>query len=300
MTTRTGWLFVASLLLSTTAVAAEDCAQGKQYLAQAKAAADDWSAQVPLLKKAVAACPSYDAYQSLGVALGHSKNRRDWSAAADAFVSASARAPNAKARAETLYQYAALVNDDGDPQNAYPMIKKAQALEPGRKDIAALAASIEQEVQVPKKAQIERSFGLSVYKPLSASSEGGGGGGAAADVSGAGHRQVNIPINFQFNSVEPNEDTQDHVKLLADALAEPSFASMQFIFIGHSDSRGDENYNKELSRRRAEAIRVEVIQLEPALEGRIDVAGRGSSEPIDPGSDAAAMRANRRLQVIVK
>src|SRR4029077_7708062 len=98
----------------------------------------DASAKVALLKKSIAACPSYDAYQSLGVALGHSKNRRDWSGAADAFVRANALAPPPKARAETLYQYASLVNDDGDPQNAYPMIKKAHALDPGRADIADL------------------------------------------------------------------------------------------------------------------------------------------------------------------
>jgi outer membrane protein OmpA-like peptidoglycan-associated protein len=294
-----GWLVLALCLVSGTAAAASDCAQGQQLLAQAKDQADA-SAAIPLLKKSIAACPSYDAYESLAELLGHSKNRRDWQSAADAYVKANALAPNPKARAETLYQYASLVNDDGDPQNAYPMIKKAQALDPSRKDIAALATSIEKQIQVPKKSQIERSFGLSVYKPLTASSEGGGGGPAAADVSGVGHRQVNIPINFQFNSVEPNADTQDNVKMLADALAEDSFASMQFVFIGHSDSRGDENYNRELSRKRAEAIRVVVIQLAPALEGRIDVAGRGSSEPIDPGTDAAAMRANRRLQVIVK
>jgi outer membrane protein OmpA-like peptidoglycan-associated protein len=295
-----GWLAAALCLVSGTAAAASDCAQGKQFLAQAQSEANA-SAAIPLLKKSIAACPSYDAYQSLADLLSHSKNRRDWQSAADCYVKANALAPDKQARAETLFQYASLVNDDGDPQNAYPMIKKAQALDPSRKDIAALATKIEKQIQVPKKSQIERSFGLSVYKPLTASSEGGGGGGpAAADVSGAGHRQVNIPINFQFNSVEPNEDTQDNVKMLADALAEDSFASMQFVFIGHSDSRGDPNYNVELSRKRAEAIRVVVIQIAPALEGRIDVAGRGSSEPIDPGSDAAAMRANRRLQVIVK
>src|SRR4029077_5835113 len=103
MTIRTGWLIVASLLLSSGAFGADNCAQGKQYLEQANAAADA-SAKVALLKKSIAACPSYDGYQSLGVALGHSKNRRDWSGAADAFVRANALAPTPKARAETLYQ----------------------------------------------------------------------------------------------------------------------------------------------------------------------------------------------------
>ena len=298
MRTRTGWLIIAALLLGAPAYGAQDCTLGQQYLDQANATSDA-GAKVPLLKKSIAACPSYDAYQALGVTLGHSKNRRDWSGAADAFVNANARAPNSKARAETLYQYASLVNDDGDPQNAYPMIKKAHALDPGRQDIADLSASISKEVATPKKAQIVRSFGLSVYRPLTASSEGGGGGGAAADVTGTGHHQSNLQIHFQFNSVEVIEG-EGQIDVLAESLADPANAGKEFVFIGHSDSRGDENYNKELSRRRADAVRVAVIELQPSLQGRIDVAGRGSSEPIDPGTDAAAMRANRRLQVTDK
>jgi outer membrane protein OmpA-like peptidoglycan-associated protein len=298
MRTRTGWLIAASLWVSATAYAADDCAQGGQYLDQAKAQGKNWSAQVPLLKRAVAACPSYDAYQSLGVALGHSKNRRDWTEAADAFVKANARAPNAAARAETLYQYASLVNDDGDPQNAYPMIKKAQALDPSRKDIAHLAGSIQKEVDAPKKEQLTRAFGLSVYKPLTASTEGGGGG-AAADVTGMGHHQNNLPIHFQFNSVEVIEG-QAQIEILAESLADPANAGKEYVFIGHTDSRGDENYNRELSKRRADAVRAQVLDLQPSLKGRIEVAGKGSSEPIDSGTDAAAMRANRRLQVTDK
>lgn len=299
MRTRMGWLALALCLVSGTAVAAGDCTQGNKLLAQAKAESDA-SAAIPLLKKSIAACPSYDAYQSLGELLGHSKNRRDWQGAADAYVKANALAPNAKARADTLYQYASLVNDDGDPQNAYPMIKKAQALDPARKDIADLAATIQKEVATPKKEQLARSFGLSVYKPLTASAEGGGGGGAAAaDVTGTGHHQLNLPIHFQFNSVEVSEGEQV-ITDLAELLAASANSGKAFVFIGHTDSRGDENYNKELSKRRAEAVRVEVIQLQPSLEGRIDIAGKGSSEPIDAGTDAAAMRANRRLQVIDK
>jgi len=271
MQTNSAWLLVAALFLGG-AVHAEDCAPGQS----------------------TAACPSYDAYEALGERLSHSKNRRDWVRAADAFVDAEARAPTPRAHAQTLYQYASLLNDDGDPQNAYPLIKRAQALDPGRTDIARLATDIERQVQAPKKHQLMRSFGLSVYKPLKAAAASGD------SITGAGHRQVNIPINFEFDSVALNEKTRANVKLLADAMAEASLTGKQFEFIGHSDARGDARYNLVLSRRRAEAMRGEVIQLEPSLAGRIGVDGRGSSDPIDPGTDLRAMQANRRLQVIVR
>jgi len=291
MQTRTGWLMIASLLLGS-AVHAEDCALGQQYLTRAQQS--HGAAAVPLLRHSIAACPSYEAYEALGEQLAHSRNRRDWSGAADAFVDADARAPTPQARAQTLYQYASLLNDDGDPQNAYPMIKKAHALDPGRKDIARLSADIEKQVQVPKKHQLVRSFGLSVYKPLKATALVGD------PVTGAGHRQVNIPINFEFDSVQLNEATRQNVKLLAEALTEAARSGKEFEFVGHSDSRGDERYNVDLSRRRAETMRGEVLQLEPSLAGQIGVEGRGSSDPIDPGTDLRAMQANRRLQVIVK
>jgi len=287
----TGWLIIASLLLGRAAHSA-DCALGQQYLTRARQV--QGTAAIPLLRQSIAACPSYDAYEALGEQLAHARNRRDWSAAADAFVDADARAPTPKARAQTLYEYASLLNADDDPQNAYPMIKKAHALDPGRKDVARLSAEIEKQVQVPKKHQLVRSFGLSVYKPLKATATAGDA------ITGAGHRQVNIPINFEFDSVELNESTRQNVKLLAEALTEAAGGGKQFEFVGHSDSRGDERYNVDLSRRRAETMRGEVIHLVPSLAGQIGVEGVGSSDPIDPGTDLRAMQANRRLQVIVK
>ncbi len=73
----------------------------------------------------------------------------------------------------------------------------------------------------------------------------------------------------------------------------------EFTFIGHTDRRGGDQYNLGLSLQRAEAMREIVNTLEPSLKGRIRVEGRGAREPIDLGGDERALRANRRLQVIV-
>ncbi len=290
-----GSLFAASLLLGGAALA-EDCALGKQYLSQAQQQLGNShsTGAVGLLRRSIDVCPSYDAYEAMGLALGHSRNRRDWSGAADAFVNADALAATPQARAETLFQYASLLNDDQDPQNAYALIKRAYALDPSRKDIGNLSSEIQKQVRIPKKGQLARSFGLSVYKPLKPSTVGG------EPISGADHRQVNIPINFEFNSVELNEQTRGNLKTLAGELADAASGNKQFVFIGHTDARGDERYNTDLSRKRAEAMRTAVLELQPSLAGHIEIEGRGSSDPIDPGSDLQAMRENRRLQVILK
>jgi len=295
MTPKIGFL-VAAALLAGSAVQAEDCALGQQFLSRARdqLAQSQRAGAVASLRQSVAACPSYEGYEQLGELLGHSKNRRDWLSAADAFVQAHSLAPSPKARAQTLYQYASLVNDDGDPQNAYPMIMKAATLDPGRQDIAKLSAVIESQVRAPTKSQLTRSFGLSVYKPLQARA-------AAADsITGAGHGQDNVPINFKFDSVALNDQTRDNLTVLAQALADPALGRKKFVFVGHSDARGSEQYNTALSLRRAEAMRLAVLQLDPKLAGRIEVQGKGSSEPIDPGTDPQAMSRNRRLQVLDK
>jgi outer membrane protein OmpA-like peptidoglycan-associated protein len=282
MGTRIGWLL--AMCIAAGSAEAATCALSAENLSHAQALAKARGADaIAHVRKAVAACPSYDSYETLGVILGHSRNRRDWLAAADAFVDAEALAHDPKARAETLFQYASLVNDDNDPQNAYPMIEKAHALDPGRKNITTLAHDIEKQVRVPQKVQLQRSFGLSDA------------------ISGSNFRQVNIPINFEFNSVEPSLTTRDNINTLAQILASTkSPGDKHFLFVGHSDSRGDELYNTELSRRRADAIRNAVVQIEPSLAGHIDTEGRGSSEPVDSGTGLAAMQANRRLQVLLK
>jgi outer membrane protein OmpA-like peptidoglycan-associated protein len=88
--------------------------------------------------------------------------------------------------------------------------------------------------------------------------------------------------------------------MLAHALADSSMQGREFTFIGHSDIRGDDQYNLGLSLERAEAISERVVALEPSLKGRIHVEGHGSREPIDTGTDERALRANRRLQVVIK
>jgi outer membrane protein OmpA-like peptidoglycan-associated protein len=74
---------------------------------------------------------------------------------------------------------------------------------------------------------------------------------------------------------------------------------------GHTDAKGEDAYNLDLSRRRAEAV-ANWLKARSELGGRdIQAVGRGESEPVAPnaapdGSDDPAGRArNRRVVVIV-
>jgi outer membrane protein OmpA-like peptidoglycan-associated protein len=304
------WVVFSVLFMGGNAGAA-DCVLGKQYLAQAqqKIAASAADEAADLLRQSIDACPAYDAYEALGELMSKSPNQWDRASAADAFVAAHAKAATPKARAQTLYQYAALLNQEGDPQNAYPLIKKARALDPARADIRTLADTVETQIQHPQQEQITRALRFSFYKPLitakpSAKVTRGGGPitdnkPADAHTAPAGSGSVNIPINFQFNSIEVDAETRPNIATLAKALADASLEGKRFLFVGHCDPSGDERFNQTLSLRRASAIRQSAFEIAPSLQGRIDVEGHGAREPIDSGTDLRARRANRRLQVIV-
>ena len=287
-----GWtlcgFLLAGMAAATMAVAAPDCAQAQRDLATAKqritASADDEA--TVLLNQSIDECPTYDAYETLGEHLAVSDSPRDHGFAVEAFVHANTLAPNKKDGAQTLFQYAALLNRTGDPENAYPLIQRAAALDPNRAAIKTLAADIRTQVAHPTKEEITRALRFSIFKPVKG-------------VPGAEGSSVNIPINFESDKTAVDEQTKPNIEALASVMAEDA-TGQHFVFIGHADSRGDDNYNVQLSRQRAEAIRDQIVELKPELKGRISVQGHGAREPIDMGTDDEALRRNRRLQVVAK
>lgn len=84
---------------------------------------------------------------------------------------------------------------------------------------------------------------------------------------------------------------------VATALTEqPSDAKI--LIEGHTDDRGSDGTNLELSRSRAEAVRAYLIQRGLAAQ-RIEAVGKGESTPI-AGNDTSEGRAtNRRVEIVV-
>ncbi|MEO7094051.1 MAG: OmpA family protein [Polyangiales bacterium] len=67
---------------------------------------------------------------------------------------------------------------------------------------------------------------------------------------------------------------------------------------GHTDVRGSDEYNQRLSEQRAERTREELVRQGFAAD-RIDVIGHGRSRPRDPGTDAASLQRNRRVEFVI-
>ncbi len=67
---------------------------------------------------------------------------------------------------------------------------------------------------------------------------------------------------------------------------------------GHTDSYGDPEYNLQLSRTRAEAVRQYLV--EHAVTNRLSAVGYGSTRPLSPERTRAASKKNRRIEFRVK
>jgi len=291
-----------------TATAAQDCTLGAQYLTLAKArlSAHAEEAAATFLANSIAACPTYDAYETLGELSAKSEDTAKEQQAAQAFAKAYDLANENGERAHTLYEYASFLDSRGDPQNANPLIVRAAALDGSDPQIRRLAAQIESEVQHPTSAGIVRGLKDSLYVPLrlASASESAAAPDEDTPTSDSGSApvgpSVNIPINFETNSTVVDAQTQANIAKLSGALRSQEFRDRHFLFIGYADVRGSEPHNVELSRARAQTVYQMLLTLDPTLAGRVEVIGRGAVDPIDPAHNEAAYRRNRRLQVLLK
>ncbi|PYM93809.1 MAG: OmpA family protein [Candidatus Rokuibacteriota bacterium] len=73
----------------------------------------------------------------------------------------------------------------------------------------------------------------------------------------------------------------------------------EVVVIGHTDAVGTMAYNDELSIKRAERMRDELVKL-GAAKDRIRMAGRGKREPLIRTPDGAPQPRNRRVEVTVR
>lgn len=75
--------------------------------------------------------------------------------------------------------------------------------------------------------------------------------------------------------------------------------STRITVVGHTDSTGSEQFNQELSLRRAEAVRNELVAA-GVSPNRMFPIGRGESEPVATNATAEGRAANRRVDLLLQ
>jgi outer membrane protein OmpA-like peptidoglycan-associated protein len=108
--------------------------------------------------------------------------------------------------------------------------------------------------------------------------------------------QLTIAIQFDFDSARIRPDSFRAVGLMADALYHPYLLGYRFLIVGHTDGKGNREYNLKLSQRRADAIREALINPFGIRQTRLEAVGLGEEQLFKPGQPEAAE--NRRVQLI--
>jgi outer membrane protein OmpA-like peptidoglycan-associated protein len=92
-------------------------------------------------------------------------------------------------------------------------------------------------------------------------------------------------------------DAQTRLNQVADALL--TTRERNIVIEGHTDSRGSENHNVDLSQRRAEAVRTYLVSRGYPSE-RIQAHGIGKGRPATSNDTAEGRANNRRVEIIVQ
>jgi OOP family OmpA-OmpF porin len=108
--------------------------------------------------------------------------------------------------------------------------------------------------------------------------------------------QFTIAVQFDFNSARIRPDSFRAVGLMADALYHPYLQGYRFLIVGHTDAKGNREYNLKLSQQRADAIREALINPFGISPSRIEAVGLGEEQLLNRTNPEAAE--NRRVQLI--
>jgi outer membrane protein OmpA-like peptidoglycan-associated protein len=148
--------------------------------------------------------------------------------------------------------------------------------------------------------------------PGAASSSGAGGAGAGAGAGsggggGAGGQHIEqelkqtgqaevYGIYFDFASDKIKPESEPVLREIADALNHNPTWKLRVE--GHTDNIGGDEYNLDLSQRRAEAVKSALVNRYHIAAARLTPKGFGATRPKEPNDTLAGRARNRRVELV--
>ncbi len=106
---------------------------------------------------------------------------------------------------------------------------------------------------------------------------------------------IDLEIYFDYNSAEIASKAVPDLMNLGRALTNPSLQGGVFLLSGHTDAKGGQEYNQQLSERRAQSVRAFLSQNFSIADDSLVSTGYGKERLKNPANPFAAE--NRRVQV---
>ena len=160
-----------------------------------------------------------------------------------------------------------------------------------------------------------RSPNRPVLKLPASSKPGAGGAGDAEGIPGMQNidaalaRTGPLPVGdkigmpggalFDYNAAILRPDSIDELRKLGELVQRNPKAT--FSIEGHTDAVGTPEYNKALSERRAEAVKLWLVETFAIAPERIQTVGLGSSKLLVPAEKSIEeQQPNRRVEIVIK
>ena len=107
---------------------------------------------------------------------------------------------------------------------------------------------------------------------------------------------LDIRVPFPFNSDALMPQAKGVLKPLGEALKDPRLAKARFLVGGHTDAKGSDDYNQDLSERRARSVQEHLVATFGIDPSRLRSMGFGERSLADPARPEDAV--NRRVEIV--
>ena len=111
--------------------------------------------------------------------------------------------------------------------------------------------------------------------------------------------KARLKIEFDYDSYALRPESYPLLQELGRALNSPELRQKDLILEGHTDSDGPADYNRNLSLKRASAVKDYLVGNLDIDPDRLKVRGCGEELPLKPNDSPAHKQMNRRVEVRV-
>jgi outer membrane protein OmpA-like peptidoglycan-associated protein len=107
---------------------------------------------------------------------------------------------------------------------------------------------------------------------------------------------IDLEITFDYNSAKLSEKSMPAVAALGKALTNTDLKGTTFVLAGHTDAKGGDTYNQDLSERRADTLKKYLIEKYGIATADLVTVGYGKTKLKNASSPDADE--NRRVQIV--
>ena len=181
-----------------------------------------------------------------------------------------------------------------DPEGAYKVYNRYCEIT-GEKEVEYLDIKdgLEQEISALKQVELKPFYSSEeIEQRLTCGFKRG-----ASPYNGP---RLPVMIEFDYNSARIKPETEEQLREMARALESEKLRSTSVIIEGHTDSRGPSEYNMNLSKKRAEAVKEFLVDKMRVPAEQLTVQWYGEDRPIFPNDTSENRQRNRRCEFVNK